>query len=102
MRAKLIKAVTTAGVAVAKPAVMSKANPRPQASIGTRKSLNDLLKKLRNIIHLLSGERGRLLLWFVEAQEDFFQRWLAGHNVSCVVLTRDVNDLCQFTLYVQL
>src|SRR5260370_28555984 len=57
---------------------------------------------LRNIIHLLSDERERLLLRLVKAQEDFFQRRLMGRNVGCAVLARDVNDLHQVTLDTQL
>src|SRR6266700_2619520 len=57
---------------------------------------------LRNIVHLLSGERGRLLLRLIEAQEDFFQGWLTGCNVCRVMVARDANDLGQCTLDVQL
>ena len=57
---------------------------------------------LRNIIHLLSGERGRRLLRLVEAQEDFFQRRLMCRNIRRVVLAGDVNDLRQVTLDAQL
>src|SRR5260370_8017678 len=57
---------------------------------------------LRNIIHLLSGERGRRLLRLVEAQEDFFQRRLVCRHIRRVVLAGDVNDLHQVTLDTQM
>src|SRR5579884_457797 len=56
---------------------------------------------LRNIMHLLSGESGRLLLRLVEAQEDFFQRRLVCRNICRVMLAGDVNDLRQVTLDAQ-
>jgi hypothetical protein len=40
--------------------------------------------------------------WFVEAQESLFQRWFVGRNIGGAVLARDLDDLLQVALNVQL
>src|SRR5579864_6169848 len=57
---------------------------------------------LRNIVQLLSGECDRRLLRLIEAQEDFFQRWLVCRNIGRVMFACNFYDLSQCSLDMQL